>query len=513
MNTVWVLGDQLSMGNAAVAREGPKGARVLMVESKGRGSVMRYHKVKLALVYSGMRHFARDLTDAGWEVDYHRIDEGLNFETGARRHLQKYGGGKIVVQEPNSFFETDALTKLGRKLKVEVEFPPTTQFLLPREDFRAWAAGQRRLLMENHYRRMRKRFGWLMRPDGQPEGGSWNFDHDNRGTFGAWRKAGKPRTRNAPREEPDDLTLEVMEMVEREFPGNPGQASEMWLPVDRAGALRWLERFLKEGLPMFGIYEDMMAAGEPFLFHSVLSPLINLGFLTPRECIEGAIAEYRKGNAPLNSVEGYLRQIAGWREFINGVYWHRGPEYKELNVLGAERALPAWVYAGKTELNCLHQVVGQTVKLGWNHHIQRLMILGNFFLLAGIKPQEALRWYLEMYVDAFDWVMAANVIGMCLYADGGYMATKPYAATSSYIRKMSDYCAGCRFDPDKKTGPEACPYNYLYWNFMDQHGDRFTANPRMGALVRGWVDRPAGEKEAVRESARKFLEGEMGSLI
>jgi deoxyribodipyrimidine photolyase-related protein len=294
-------------------------------------------------------------------------------------------------------------------------------------------------------------------------------------------------------------------MVNREFSDHPGDVSKFWLPVEREGALRWLRSFIDERLPQFGTFEDMMAEGEPFLFHSVLSPLLNLGLLTPRECVEAAIKAYNTGKAPLNSVEGYVRQIVGWREFINGVYWLRGPDYKELNSLGASHRLPAFFYDGETTMNCLHHVLSQTVDLGWNHHIQRLMVIGNFCLIAGINPQEALRWYNEMYVDAYDWVMAPNVIGMSLFADGGFMATKPYAATSTYINRMSNYCQHCRFDPAQKTGPEACPFNYLYWHFIDLHGEKFATNPRMRTLVGSWMNRSDSSKEAVRQSAAEFL--------
>lgn len=410
-----------------------------------------------------------------------------------------------MLAEPNSFPETDAVLKLGRKLRASVELAPTKQFLLPRDDFHEWASGQRRLVMENHYRRMRKRFGWLMDERGEPLGGTWNFDPENRATFKTWKRGGAPHASTPLRENPDEITREVMQMVSREFPNNPGDVADFWLPVERAAALRWLRYFIDERLPNFGIYEDMMAEGEPHLFHSVLSSSLNLGLLTPAECVESAIDAYKRGLAPINSVEGYVRQVIGWREFINGVYWFRGPEYKKLNSLGATRPLPEWFYTGETEMNCLHHVLKQNLSLGWNHHIQRLMVLGNFFLISGINPQEALRWYNEMYVDAYDWVMAPNVLGMSLYADGGYMATKPYAATSSYIRKMSNYCSGCRFDPDQKTGPEACPFNYLYWCFIDEHAERFGLNPRMRNVVNAWLVRNDASKEEVRASASAFL--------
>ncbi len=296
-----------------------------MVESKVRGSTLRYHKLKLVLVYSAMRHFARDLRQQGWEVDYHLINDNATFEDGLRRHLEQHNSSKLVLAQPNSFPETDVVLKLGRKLRIPIELVPTKQFLVPRDEFRDWASGQRRLVMENHYRRVRQRFGWLMDENGKPVGGAWNYDAENRASYNAWKRAGAPRPSTPLREEPDGITSEVMQMVERDFPNNPGRLEQFWLPVDRAGALRWLRSFINERLPNFGPFEDMMAEGEPHLFHSVLSPLLNLGLLVPRECVEASIDAYRRGRAPLNSVEGYVRQVVGWREFINGVYWFAGP--------------------------------------------------------------------------------------------------------------------------------------------------------------------------------------------
>lgn len=504
--TIWILGDQLAHDHAALTAFTPRTARVLMVESKARGSVHRYHQLKLVLIYSAMRHFAAELRAQGWQVDYITLDQGETFESALRTHVSAHGTRTLVVAQPHSFAETDAIDDLAHALGLALKTLQTTQFLVTREDFRDWAAGQKRLLMEQHYRRMRKRFGWLMQDDGEPMGGAWNFDADNRQTFAAWKRAGAPSAATVLRESPDAITREVMALVAREFADNPGSAATFWLPVDRAGARRWLTLFVDERLPRFGAFEDMMSTGEPVLFHSVLSPLINIGLLTPRECVEAAVAAHARGAAPLNSVEGFVRQIVGWREFVNGVYWLRGPEYGALNALDAQRPLPAWFYTGATPMHCLHDVLQQTLDMGWNHHIQRLMVLGNFMLMAGISPQQGLRWFLEMYVDGFDWVMAANVIGMSLHADGGFMATKPYAATSAYIRKMSNYCAGCRFKPDLKTGPDACPFNYLYWDFIGRHESRFAKNVRMLPIVKSWSGRSTADKEAVHASARTFLD-------
>ena len=396
MNAVWILGDQLSPEHAALSQTSPGESRVLMIESKARGSLLRYHQIKLVLVYSAMRHFAGELRERGWKVSYYQLEQGFTFEPALSEHLRQCSPSKVVLAEPNSFFEANAIAKLGRKLRTPIEFVPTTQFLLPRADFRAWASAQRRLVMENHYRRMRKRFGWLMQTNGEPEGGAWNFDVENRATYNAWKRAGAPRAKTPLCEKSDAITREVIALVECEFAENPGRAAEMWLPVERKTAQKWLRMFIGERLPRFGIYEDMMPEGEPHLFHSVLSSSLNLGLLTPRECVEASVDAYHHGDAPLNSVEGYVRQVIGWREFINGVYWLRDPDYENCNSLGAEQPLPQWFYTGETEMNCLHHVLKQTLALGWNHHIQRLMVIGNFCLIAGIKPQEALRWYSEI---------------------------------------------------------------------------------------------------------------------
>ena len=503
MNTVWILGDQLSLTNSALGAAQRQYDMILMVESRARGKVLRYHQQKLVLIYAAMRHFAAELEKAGWRVDYVPLEEGLTFESAARRHLEKFAPEKFVLAEPNSFFEADALTKLGRKLRLQVEFLPTAQFLCGREEFRRWAGASARLLMENHYRRMRSKTGFLMR-DGKPVDNRWNFDSANRRTLRDWQKSGRS-TPDLPRVTHDITTREVMAMVAREFPENPGKAKDFWLPVTRAAARKWLSSFLNERLTCFGDFEDIMSSEHPSLFHSILSPLLNIGLLTPSECAEAAIAAYQEKSAPLNAVEGFVRQIIGWREFINGIYWLRGPEYRELNELGAHRPLPTWFYTGEVPMNCLHQVLQQLLASGWNHHIQRLMVLGNFILLAGIRPQEALRWFSEMYVDAYDWVMAANVIGMICHADGGFMATKPYAASGAYIDRMSDYCQGCRYSPKLRTGPDACPFNYLYWHFFDQHAARFADNPRVKMSLNAWFKRSEAEKDVVRTSAAEFL--------
>lgn len=501
--TIWILGDQLLPDNAALAGARKDADTLLFVESECVLRRRRYHKHCLVLLLSAQRHFAAECEADGWKIDYHRLAQGMSWETALQAHMAKHRPARILLSEPNNYDEQQAALALAGKFPLEML--PTRQFLVPRAEFAAWARGKKSLLMENHYRRVRTEFGFLMQPDGKPVGGQWNFDAENRKTFRDWVKAGRPRA-DLRKEKPDRITREVIALVEQEFPDHPGDAESFWLPVDRAAALRWLDDFVDMRLAQFGPWEDLMVEGENVLFHSVVSPVINLGLLTPRECIAKAIAAFEAGRAPLASVEGFVRQIAGWREFVNGVYWLKMPGYSSLNALGAERPLPAFFRTGHTEMNCLRQSLSQVLATGFNHHIQRLMVLGNFLLLAGVRPHEALEWFLEMYVDAHDWVMAANVLGMVLHADGGFMATKPYAAGSGYIARMSNYCEGCRFRPDVKTGEQACPFNYLYWDFYLRHEVRFSRNPRVGMVLKTLRRKPDDERRAIADRAREFLD-------
>lgn len=506
METIWIMGDHLSPTHPGLLGGPRKDAVVLFVESRKRGGWLRYHQQKLVLIYSAMRHFAVDLRAAGWQVDYHLLADTPDFLGGLERHVAQFQPSRLLLLEPNDWPTAQAVPAWRERLGRPIELLPNHFFLCGRDEFKRWAAGSKRLLMENHYRRLRREHGILIDAQGEPEGGAWNFDADNRHTHAQWSKERSEPVPKPRREEPDAITREVIAEVAREFADHPGRADGFWLPVDRAGALRWLRQFIEERLEGFGPYEDLMSADDPQLYHSVLSPLLNIGLLTPRECIDAAVAAYRAGRAPLSSVEGFVRQILGWREFVNGVYWLKMPEYVEQNALGATRPLPAWFYTGETDLRCVRSCLRQAIDTAYNHHIQRLMVLGNFVMLADLAPREVLRWFLEMYCDAFDWVMAANVIGMILQADGGFMATKPYVAGSGYISKMSDYCSGCRYRPAVKTGPQACPFNYLYWAFFDRHAATFERNPRVAMAVRSWRAKSPAEQAAIRESAAAFLE-------
>lgn len=503
--TVWILADQLSLSNAALlsARKGRDS--LLFIESRQTFGKLPYHRHRLMLLLSAMRHYAAERENEGWEVEYHRLADAPDMLSVLSRHCSLRKPSEILITQPNSHDERIALSSLPAKLDCPLTVIPTGQFLCSQDDFTELAKGKKRLLMENFYREMRRRTGLLMESDGKPTGGEWNYDVENRATLRDWKKAGSPLPDPLPRPKQDAITREVAADLERLYPEAPGRSEDFALPVTRGESLAWLAHFIEKRLPHFGTWQDLMLQGEPDMFHSIISPMLNIGLLDPLECAKATESAYRDGKAPLHAVEGFIRQIIGWREFVNGVYWLKMPSYGAVNALKAERPLPTLFYDGKTDLNCLHQTLGEVLRHGFNHHIQRLMILGNFLLLAGVNPEEALRWFNEMYVDAHDWVMAANLLGMALHADGGFMATKPYAAGGAYIHRMSNYCVGCPYSPDIKAGPGACPFNLLYWNFYETHRERFANNPRTAMMVRSWLKRPEKERSAIVTQAEAFL--------
>jgi deoxyribodipyrimidine photolyase-related protein len=506
MTAYWILGDQLIPDHPALSEAAPDDI-FLFIESRKRGGHLRYHQHKLVLLYSAMRHRAAELSRQKKRIHYHHLDASApgDYTSALESFLAQHRPDRIRIMDPNEWEMAQTLPKLSRKLRIPIETLPNRQFMLARDSFAEWAEGKKHLLMEHHYRQQRTRFNLLLDAEGQPEGAAWNFDSNNRATFRDFQKANISPP-SLPPETPDKITREVMAAVRAHFPDHPGSTENFWLPVTRRRALVWLDSFIKERLTPFGPFEDMMAQGQPTLFHSVLSPLLNIGLLTPMECVQAAQKAYRTGAAPLSSVEGFIRQIVGWREFINGIYWLKMPTYRDLNALNAERSLPSWIYTGETEMNCLRQTIQQAVTIGYNHHIQRLMVLGNFFLLGGFHPPAVLQWYMELYVDAYDWVMQPNVLGMILYADGGLFATKPYAAGSGYISKMGNYCAKCRFKPEVKSGPDACPFNYLYWNFLGTHQTRFQKNPRIAMILKTWQKKSPSDQSNIRKEAHHFLD-------
>ena len=497
-----VLGDQLSHDLSALA--GLDAARdiVLMLEVAAEGSYVPHHRQKIVLVLSAMRHFAAELRAAGCRVDYVALDAPGNTGTlpgELQRALARLSVERVIMTEPGEWRVETLLRDWASAAEIPLEIREDTRFFASRSRFALWVRGRRTWRMEHFYREMRREQELLMDGD-EPAGGQWNFDAQNRRRLPAGMVMPARRRFAA-----DAVTREVKELVEQRFPGHVGSLEEFGWPVTRSDALQALEDFLALGLPDFGDYQDAMRTGAPFLFHSLLSPALNLGLLSPHEVCRAAEAEWRAGRAPLNAVEGFVRQVLGWREYVRGVYWTLMPAYAESNALGATRPLPGFYWTGNTRLRCLSEVIGTTLRYAYSHHIQRLMITGNFALLAGIAPREIERWYLAVYADAVEWVEMPNTLGMAVFADGGHMASKPYAASGAYIDRMSDFCGGCAYDVRQKSGPGACPFNYLYWAFLIRHAALLAGNPRLAMPLRSLAGFSPERRAAILADAHAFL--------
>ena len=494
---ILVLGDQLSADLSALRAADPARDLVVMAEVMGEGTSVPHHPQKIALILSAMRHFAQDLRAAGWQVAYSRLDEPGNGQTLAAELLRRAaeaGAEALICTHPG---EWRVLADL-QALPLAVTVLPDDRFLCSPGDFAAWAEGRKELRMEWFYRDMRRRTGLLMEGD-KPAGGQWNLDAENR------KRAERSLLRPAPlRFAPDAVTEEVLALVEARF-AHFGRLRPFGWPVTRAQAVQALADFVTHRLPSFGAEQDAMLEGEPWLSHSLLSAALNIGLLRPMELCRAAEDAWRAGRVPLNAAEGFIRQIIGWREFVRGIWALKGPAYLEANALGHGRALPAAYWGGETRMACLRAAVGQTEALAYAHHIQRLMVTGNFALLAGVDPAAVHEWYLSVYIDAFEWVEAPNTLGMSQWADGGVVGSKPYVSSGAYIDRMSDHCRGCGYKVAEKAGEAACPFNLLYWHFLDRHRARFERNPRMAQMYRTW-DRMAPDHQArVRGGAETVL--------
>ncbi len=500
-----VLGDQCSAALSALDGLDPARDVALMAEVRAECTYVRHHKQKIALVLSAMRHFAAELRARGVRVDYVALDDPANTHTLAgevARAAARLGPARIVATHPGEWRVLEDMRGWDAATGVPVEIREDTRFLCTLERFRRWAAGRTQLRMEYFYREMRRATGLLMEGPDEPAGGQWNFDHENRASLP--RDVRPPPPRRFP---PDAVTREVMALVAREFPDHFGGLDAFAWPVTAAEADQALADFIAHRLPRFGDYQDAMAEGEPMLFHAVIAAAMNCGLLDARHCCEAAVRAWREGHAPLNAVEGFVRQILGWREYVRGLYWARMPAYRETNALEAARPLPEFYWTGETSMACLRAAIGQTRDLAYAHHIQRLMVTGNFALLAGLHPDAVNEWYMIVYADAYEWVELPNTHGMAIFADGGVMASKPYAASGAYINRMSDHCRGCAHDVKAATGPRACPFNFLYWDFIARHAARFARNPRMAMPLRTLAKMEAGKVAAMRAEAARFLEG------
>ncbi len=498
---ILVLGDQLDAQHPAILAGAPARDRVLMIETRAEAMHVPSHRQRIALFLSAMRHFAESLRARGWHVDYRDLDQDVpDLATGLRAAIDAWGPEGVVVVEPGEWRVRQALERCCDDAGIPLRVESDPHFFCSPAEFADFATGRKRLVMEHFYRYMRRRHGVLM--DGElPAGGRWNFDAANRAAFG---RKGPVSLPSPVRPRPDALTRTVLATVARRFPQHPGELDSFAWPVTRRAALSAMRSFVRDRLPNFGRHQDAMWAGEPFLYHALLSSSLNLKLLNPREVIAAAVGAWRDGRAPIEAVEGFVRQILGWREFIRGVYWLHMPGYAKHNHYAHDRPLPEWFWTGETDMACLAEVVGDTLRHAYAHHIQRLMVIGNFAVLAELLPKAVCDWFLAVYVDAVEWVELPNTLGMALHSDGGLVGTKPYVSTGRYIQRMSNYCDGCRFEPAARHGANACPLTVLYWDFLARHRAELAANQRMGPIL-GHLDRMSGqEREALARDASRL---------
>jgi deoxyribodipyrimidine photolyase-related protein len=499
---VFVLGDQLSLDISSLRGASRADDIILMCEVMAEACYVRHHKKKLAFVFSAMRHFAAELRALGWQVDYVQLDNPHNsasFAGEVARAVARHKADQVIVTSPGEYRVLAAIRGLQDILGLPVNICEDDRFIASHADFTRWASGRKQLRIEYFYRDMRRQTGLLMRGD-EPVGGQWNFDHDNRSPARGQHVFPAP-----PQFAHDTITTEVLALVQARFAENFGDLQPFWFATCRRDAEAALAAFIRYALPRFGDYQDAMLAGEKFLYHAVIGLYLNIGLLDPLAVCRAAEAEYYAGRAPLNAVEGFIRQIIGWREYVRGIYWLKMPDYAASNALGAYRPLPDFYWSADTPMACVRACVKQTHEEAYAHHIQRLMITGNFALLAGVNPHELHEWYLSVYADAYEWVELPNTIGMSQFADDGVLASKPYAASGAYVERMSDYCRSCSYDVKAKNGATACPFNYLYWDFLVRHDARFRGNPRMAQMYRTY-DRLSDErKAAIKADAARFL--------
>lgn len=498
-----VLGDQVSRHVAALRDLDTERDVVMMCEVQDEIAYVPHHRQKIVLILSAMRYFRDELRREGATVHYVTLDEPGNsgsFTGELKRAIEKFTPQQVVVTAPGEYRVWDAMRHWEATFGLPVEIRRDDRFICTATRFRQWARQRQNLRMEFFYRDMRRETGLLMDGD-RPEGGAWNFDAENRKP---WPKRETPPARR--RFPPDTITREVMALVERHCPDTFGTLDAFDWAVTRQGALDALDDFVIHSLPFFGRSQDAMKRDAPFLHHGLISAYLNIGLLTARETCQRVEQAYRDGHAPLNAAEGFIRQIIGWREYIRGVYWLKMPTYAHGNALEATRPLPWLYWSGETTMECMAQSIGQTRDHAYAHHIQRLMVTGNFALIAGIAPVEVERWYLAVFIDAYEWVELPNTHGMVLFADDGLLSSKPYAASGAYINRMSDYCGACVHDVKKRQGDGACPFNFLYWDFMLRHEDRLAHNPRMALAYKNVARLPPAERDAIRAQARSFLD-------
>ncbi len=498
-----VLGDQLDRRSALFDTFDRDQDRLWMAEVSSESTHVWTHKGRIALFLAAMRHFRDELVRDGLPLDYRQLDDPDNAGSLAaelQRAIARLQPRRLKMVQPGEWRVLNELQRTAHAAGVPLEVLPDRHFITTPEQFAQHARARKQLRLEYFYRELRRTSGVLMDGD-QPEGGQWNFDAENRSAFGSAGPADVPMPRAF---RPDRITRAVNRLVEQRFGDHPGQLTHFDWPVTASQAQQALVDFIERRLPTFGTYQDAMWTDQPYLYHSRLSAALNLKLLNPREVIQAAEAAYRSGHAPLSAVEGFIRQVLGWREYVRAVYWHFMPEYLQRNALAATGPLPDFYWTAETDLQCLQSVIQQTLQYGYAHHIQRLMVTGLFALLLGVEPTAVHHWYLAVYVDAVEWVELPNVLGMSQFADGGTMASKPYVASGKYIQRMSNYCQHCRYAPEQATGEQACPFTTLYWDFLMQHQESLRTNQRMKFQLANLQRKAAAELQQIREHAAQL---------
>lgn len=499
-----ILADQLSESIATLKDLEKSSDKVMFCEVMEEATYVSHHPKKIAFLFSAMRHFAKELEAKGTCVRYVKLDCIENtgsFTSEVKRAVKELNASHLVVTEPGEYRVLEMMLSWQKTLGINVQILPDNRFFASHADFKAWAKGKKQLRMEFFYREMRKKYTILIEPDGHPTGGQWNFDKDNRKP----PKAGMTSPKRISHKK-SATTNEVLMLVKERFSHHFGNLEPFHYAVTRDQALLELDHFILELLPNFGDYQDAMVNAEPYLFHSLISSYLNTGLLLPLEICEKAEASYRLGKSPLNAVEGFIRQILGWREYIRGIYWHLMPEYGERNTLNATRQLPEFYWGAPTNMFCISETIRHTRDHAYSHHIQRLIITGNFALLAGLDVKSVQKWYLSVYSDAYEWVEMPNTLGMALFGDGGVVASKPYAASGKYINRMSNYCERCKYNPNEMTGEKACPFNALYWDFLIRHEQKFRYNQRMPYVFSTWDKFTSEKQNAIRMQASYTLQ-------
>lgn len=498
-----LLGDQLDINHPALQQLDKANDHILMAELVEEASYVPHNKLKIALIFSAMRHFASKLKEQGFCVHYYDYlqtkDRWPDFSALLHHQLRQQHYKALWLIEPGEHRLQHQFNTWQQSLPLPVREFASHNFIFSRQQMLSWFSSHKQPRMEHYYQWARQQTGLLM-SNGRPEGGKYNFDKQNRKPWA--QELDIPPSHSTPL---TSITQQVVNLIEREFPQNPGVLQHFNFAVTREQALSALKDFIHTKLDQFGDYQDALADNQPHLFHSILSPYINIGLLSPMEVCQGVEQAYKLGQIPLNAAEGFIRQVLGWREYVRGLYWYKGAEYADLNHFNARQPLPQWFWHGKVQMRCLQQAIDQSLHQAHAHHIQRLMVIGNFSLLAGLDVKAICEWYLAVYIDAFEWVELPNTLGMALYADGGFLASKPYAASGNYLNKMGNHCQFCPYSPKLTTGPKACPYNALYWHFIDMHQQAFSKNPRMSLMVSQWQKKTAIEQTVIREWAEKLL--------